>query len=90
MACNEQVKSTRVNRDWAKARKVNAPIIHEDLMEKEMQSSPEGGAIREMSVLTDPANEDSTHIKRKIRILDNPKNWSRFFAQGSRFPGFNM
>ena len=39
-----------------------------------MQSSTKDGAIRELSVLTDPANEQSTKIKRKIRILDHPKN----------------
>ena len=39
-----------------------------------MQSYLEDGAIRNLSLLTDPSNEDSTRIKRKIRILDNPKN----------------
>ena len=43
-------------------------------MEKEVQSSTQDGAIRELSVLADPENEDSTNIKRKIRILDHPKN----------------
>ena len=43
-------------------------------MEKEVQSSTQDGAIRDLSVLADPENEDSTNIKRKIRILDNPKN----------------
>ena len=73
-ACSEQVKSTRVNRDWTNSRNVTAPTILEDLMEKEVQSSLEEGAISELSVLTDPANEDSTRIKQKIRILDHPKN----------------
>ena len=31
-------------------------------------------AIRELSVLADPTNEQSTKIKRKIRILDHPRN----------------
>ena len=57
-----------------KARKLNAPIILEDLMVKEIPLTLEDGDIRELSVLTDPTNEDSTHIKRKIRILDHPKN----------------
>ena len=35
--------------------------------------SLEYGAIRELPVLAYPENEDSTHIKRKIRILDHPK-----------------
>ena len=39
-----------------------------------MQLSLEDGAIYKLSVLADPANEDSTRIKRKIRILDHPKN----------------
>ena len=43
-------------------------------MEKEVQSSTQDGAIRELSVLADPSNEHSTNIKRKIHILDHPKN----------------
>ena len=39
-----------------------------------MQSSSQDDAIRELSVLVDPSNEHSTKIKRKIRILDHPKN----------------
>ena len=37
MARGEQVKSTQVNHDWTKARKVTAPISLEDFMEKEVQ-----------------------------------------------------
>ena len=43
-------------------------------MGKEVQSSTQDGAIRELSVLADPSNEHYTKIKRKIRILDHPKN----------------
>ena len=43
-------------------------------MEKEVQSSLEDGAIRELSVLAAPSNEDSTRINKKIPILDHPKN----------------
>ena len=43
-------------------------------MENVVQLSLEDGAIRELSVLADPENEDSTCIKRKIRILDHPQN----------------
>ena len=43
-------------------------------MEKEVQSSTQDGAIFDLSVLADPTNEQSTKIKRKIRILDHPKN----------------
>ena len=74
MAHVEQVKSTRVNRDWTKARKFTAPISLEDLMGKEVLLYLEDGAMRELSVLADTSNEDSTRIKRKIRILDHPKN----------------
>ena len=37
-------------------------------------SSSQDGNIRELSVLSDPSNEQSTKIKQKIRILDHPKN----------------
>ena len=43
-------------------------------MEKDVQSSLEDGAIRKLSVLADPENEDSTRIKQKIRILGHPKS----------------
>ena len=43
-------------------------------MGKEVQSSAQDGVIREVSVLADPSNEESTKIKRKIRILDHPNN----------------
>ena len=45
MARGDQVKSTRVNPDWTKARKVTAPISLEDLMEKEVHASYEPIAI---------------------------------------------
>ena len=73
MECNKQVKFTRVNHDWNKSRNVTVPISTKDLMEN-MQSSLEEGAIRELSVLADRENEDSTRIKRKICIFDHPKN----------------
>ena len=73
MTRGEQGKSTQVNYDWTKARKVTAPISLKDLIEKEVQSSLEGGSMRDLSVIADPANEDSTKIKRNIRILDHPK-----------------
>ena len=75
MARGEQVKSTQLNSDWTKARKcITAPISLKDLMEKEVQSSLEDRAIRELSVISDLGNEDSTRIKQKIRILDHHKN----------------
>ena len=74
MARGDQGKSTWANRDWAKARKFTVPISLEDLMENEVQSSLEDGAMRKLSVLADPANENSTKIKRKIRILGHPQN----------------
>ena len=57
-----------------KARKVNAPISRKEFMVKELTSSLENGDMRELPVRTDPSNEDSTRIKRKIRILNHPKN----------------
>ena len=51
MASGEQVKSTQVNPDWTKERKVTAPISLEDLMEKEVQSSLEDGAIQNLYIL---------------------------------------
>ena len=48
MAHNGQVKSTRVNRDWGKARKGTAPINIEDLIEKEVQLSLENSAIQNL------------------------------------------
>ena len=74
MACSDKDKYTRVSCDWAKSRKVTAPISLKDLMVKEVPLSLEESDISELSVLTDTATEDSTRIKRKIRILDHPKN----------------
>ena len=74
MACSERNKSTQVNRYWKKSRKVNAPIILEDLIVKEILSSLEDGDIHKLSVITYPTNEDSILIKRKIRILDHLNN----------------
>ena len=74
MARGEQGNSTRLNRDCTKKRSgIAAPIIIEDLMKKGVQSSTQDGAIRELSLLADPANKDTTKIKRKICILDQPK-----------------
>ena len=75
MTRSEQGKSIKLNRDWTKKSSgIAAPISLEDLMEKEVQSSTQDGAIRELSVLADPTNEQFTKIKRKILILDHPKN----------------
>ena len=43
-------------------------------MDKEMLSSSQDGDIRELSVLSDPSNENRTKIKQKIRILAHPNN----------------
>ena len=74
MARGKQVKSTQINRDWTKERKVTSPISLENLTGKGVQLSLEDGAIFELSVLNDPTNEDSTRIKQNIHILDHPKN----------------
>ena len=73
MARSKKYQSKRVNCDWTKARKVNAPISLKYLIAKELTSSLEEGDMRKLSVHTDPTNEDSTRIKQKIRILDHPK-----------------
>ena len=75
MARSEQGKSARLSCYWNKKRSGTlAPINLEDLMEKEVQLPTQDGAIHELSVLADPTKEQSTKIKRKIRILDHPKN----------------
>ena len=74
MTCSKKYNPPRVDRYWTKSRKVNAPISLEYLMVKELPSSLEDGDILKLSVRTDPTNEDSTCVKRKIRILDHPKN----------------
>ena len=51
-----------------------APISLEDMMDKEVLSSSKDGEIRELSVLSDPSNENSTKIKQRIKILTHPKN----------------
>ena len=72
---SEQGKSARPSHDSTKKSSgTSAPIGLKDLMEKEVQSSTQDGAIRELLVLDDLTNEQSTKIKRKIRILDHPKN----------------
>ena len=74
MARGDQGKSTQLNRYCTKARKgITAPISLEDLMEKEVQFFLQDGAIPELSVLTDPSNEDSNCIKQNIPILDHPE-----------------
>ena len=72
---SEWVKSAQSSRDVLKKRSsTSAPISLEDLMDKEVLLSSQDGTIRELSVLADPSNEQSTKIKQKIRILDHPKN----------------
>ena len=72
---SEQAKSAQPSRGALKKRSsTSAPIRIEDLMDKEVLSSSQDGAIRELSVLANPSNEQSTNIKQKIRILDHPKN----------------
>ena len=43
-------------------------------MDKEVMLSSQDGNIRDLSVLSDPSNEQITKIKQKIRMLDHPKN----------------
>ena len=74
MARSKKYKSSQVKRGWIKARKVNASISLKDLMVMELPSSLEDGDMPKLTVCTNPSNEDSTPVKRKIRILDHPKN----------------
>ena len=54
---SEQVKSAQPSRDVLKKRSgTSAPISLEDLMEKEVQSSSQDGAICELLELADPSN----------------------------------
>ena len=72
---SEQVKSARSTCDALKKRSsTSAPISLEDLIEKEVLRSSQDGTIRELSVLSDPSNKQSTKIIQKIRILGHPKN----------------
>ena len=71
---SEQAKYEQTSHDSLKKRcSKYAPISLEDLMDKEVLSSSQDGAIRELSVLAYPSNEQSTKIKQKIRILEHPK-----------------
>ena len=51
MARGEQVNSTRVNRDWTKARNVTAPISLKESMENEAQLSIEDSTIKNLYIL---------------------------------------
>ena len=72
---SKQVKFSRSSRGEAKKpTHTIAPISLEDMMDKEVLSSSQDGEIRELSVLSDPSNENSTKIKQRIKILAHPKN----------------
>ena len=73
MPRHKKEKSPQKYHGWTKARKVTAPISLEELMVKELPLSLDDGDMRKLSVRTDPTNEDSTHIKQKICILDDPE-----------------
>ena len=72
---SEQAKALRSSRGAPKKRcSTLAPISLEDLMDKEVWSSSQDGDIRDLSVLSDPSDEQSTKIKQRICMLDHPKN----------------
>ena len=73
MVRSKNDKSPRIDRDWEKSRKVNALISLKDVMVRELPSSLEDGDMDELSVCTDPPNQDSTRVNWKIRILDHQK-----------------
>ena len=77
---SEQAKSAQSSRDALKKRSsTSAPISLEDLMDKEVQSSSQDGTIRELSVLSNPSNEQSTRSSRKYAFLTTLRISSRFF-----------
>ena len=43
-------------------------------MVKKLPMSMDDSDMPQLSVCTDPTNEDSTQVKGEIRILDHPKN----------------
>ena len=102
MARNKKEKSTRVNCDWKKLKKVNAPISLKDLMVEELPLLLKEGDMRKMSVRTDPTNEDSTRIKRKKPHFESSKkpyrgstrkahdcpglNWEQHFNETHQVP----
>ena len=74
MTSSGREKNPRNDRVWTKPRKVNSPIILEDLMVKELPMSLEYSNMRKFSVRTEPTNEESTCLKQKICILNHLKN----------------
>ena len=53
---------------------MTALISLEELMAKEWPVSLNNSDMYELLVQTDPTNEDSTHVRQRIRILDHPQN----------------
>ena len=49
-------------------------------MVRERTVSLDDGDIREILVRMDPTNEDSTRVKRRICIIENPKNLLEFLC----------
>ena len=74
MTRHKKEKSPQTNCGRTKARKVTATISLEESMVKELPVSPDDGDMRKLLVRRDRTNEDSNRVKRKIRILDHPKN----------------
>ena len=67
-------KFPQTDRWWTRSRNVTAPISLEVLMFKERPVSLDDAVMRKILVRTDPTNWDLTRVKRRIRILDHPKN----------------
>ena len=55
-------------------------------MVKELPLSLEDGDMRKLSVRTDTTIEDSTRVKRKIRILNHLKNYRGSCQYNSQSP----
>ena len=74
MTSKQVTFSGSIHGEAKKVPRAIAPISLEDMMDKEVLSSSKDGKIRELSVLSDPSNDNSTKIKQRIKILTHPKN----------------
>ena len=63
-------KSGRTPNDWQKGRVV--PISIKDVLEKRESVNKDSEEMRELTIRTDPTDENSLRIKRRIKVLDNP------------------
>jgi hypothetical protein len=72
MKHSKQNESPRTSKGWSKGREF--PITIEDVLAKETPLIKEDENVRELTIRTDPTNEESPRITRRIKVLDNPTN----------------